>query len=187
MSGVALEGAGGDGSIIEVSMGVALLGCNSAAPIGGLFMVGREVAMAIGWLRPLRRKDGGVCVADADDGGRVETFGFGRGVVTLGVGCIVGNGTFGVVVWAENISASWRSASSWGFETEVNGDAGADVGVRRSSLLLRPLLHRRTMWWAWRIGEEKLPFSCCSFCARFFCVNFVSSVMLRCITDVPSI
>ena len=119
---VTLGGAGGDGSIIEVSVGAALLGCNGAAPIGGLLMVGREVAMAIRRLRPLWRKYGGVCGTGVVAGGRVETLGFGRGVVTLGVGCIGGNSTFGVVLWAENIPASWRSASIWGLETGENGD-----------------------------------------------------------------
>ena len=123
---VTLRGAGGDGSIIAVSVGVALLGCNGTAPIGDLLMVEREVATAIGRLRPLQRKDGGVCGAGAVAGGWVETLGFGRGVVTLGVGCIDGNGTFGVVIWAENISASWRIASIWGLETGANGDAGCE-------------------------------------------------------------
>ena len=80
--------------------------------------------MAIGWLRPLRRKDGGVCGAGTDDDGWVETLGIGRGVVTPSVRDIDGNGTFGVVVWVANISVSWCSASSCGSETGVNGDAG---------------------------------------------------------------
>ena len=84
--GVTLRGSGRDGSIIEVSMGAALLDCNGAAPIGGLLMVGREVPMEIGRLRPLRRKDGGVCGAGAGDGGRMDSFSFRRGVVTLSVG-----------------------------------------------------------------------------------------------------
>ena len=98
VSGVTLGGAGGDGLIIEVSMGAALSGCNGAAPIGGLLMVGREVSVEIGWLRPLWRKDGGVCGAGAGDCGQMESFGFRRGVATLGVGCIGGDGTFEVVV-----------------------------------------------------------------------------------------
>ena len=124
MLGVTLGGADGDGSIIKVSMGAALLGCNGTAPIRGLLMVGREVSMSIGRLWLLRRKDGGVCGAGAGDGGRVETFGSGRGVVTLSVGCIGGDGTFGIVVWAANISASWCSASNWGFLMGANVDAG---------------------------------------------------------------
>ena len=88
-------------------------------------MVGREVVVVIGRLQPLRSKDGGFCGTGVDDGGWVETLGFGRGVAPPpGVNDIGGNGTFGVVVWAANIPSSWRSASSCRSETGVNGDAG---------------------------------------------------------------
>ena len=124
VSGITLGGAGGDGSIIEVLMGAALLECNGAAPIGGLLTVGREVVMAISRLRPLRRKDGGGCGAGVDAGGWVETLGFERGVAPPGVRDIGDDGNFRVVVWAANILASWRNASSCGSETGANGDAG---------------------------------------------------------------
>ena len=114
LSGVTLGGAGGFGRNSEVSIGAAYLGCNSAAPIEGLLLIGRAALVEIGWLRPLRKNDGGVCVAGASgSGGWMDLFSFKCGDTTLGVGCIRGDGTFGVVVWVSKIVASWRSASNW--------------------------------------------------------------------------
>ena len=44
--------------------------------------------------------------------------------MAVGGRLIGGDGTLGAVVWVENISASWRSASSCGSETGANSDAG---------------------------------------------------------------
>ena len=45
--------------------------CNSAAPIGVLLIVGREVSVGTGQLQPLQRNDGGVYVAGATGGSGV--------------------------------------------------------------------------------------------------------------------
>ena len=98
-SGVTFRGAGGVGRISEVPIGAARLDCNGDASIEGLLMVGREVLVGTGRLRPLRRNNGGFCVAGATGcGGRVVSFVFKRNDDTLGVGCIGVDGTFGVVV-----------------------------------------------------------------------------------------
>ena len=125
LSGVTLRGAGGVRRISEVSIGAARLGCNAAAPIGGLLLVGRAVLVEIGRLRPLRRNGGGVFVAGASGGGgQMDSFSFKRGDTTLGVGCVGGDGSFGVVVWVAKISTSWRSASNWVSLTGASGDDG---------------------------------------------------------------
>ena len=65
-------------------------------------MAGREVLVGDGRLRPLRRNDGRVYVADATDGGGgggwLVSLCLKRGDATLSVGCIDGDGPFGVVV-----------------------------------------------------------------------------------------
>ena len=125
LSGVTLEDAGGFRRISEVSIGAARLGCNGAAPIGDLLLVGRAVLVEIGRLRPLQRNNGEVCVAGASGGGGwMDSFSFKCGDATLGVGCIGGDGTFGVVVWVAKISASWRSASNWVSLMWASSDAG---------------------------------------------------------------
>ena len=69
MTGDTLGGIGWGGRIIEVSIGVASLGYNGAAPIGGSMMDGRKVLVNEGRLWPLQRNNGGVCVVGATGGG----------------------------------------------------------------------------------------------------------------------
>ena len=150
-------------------------------------MVGREVAMVIGWLRLLRRKDGGVCGTGVVDVGWVETLGFGRGVVTLGAGYIDGDGTFGVVVWVENISVSWRSASIWGFETGANGDAGCGCWSAAVKFFAASIAASVDNVVGMEDSCGKTLLFVLFVLRAFFYVHFVASVMLRCITDVPTI
>ena len=79
----------------------------------------------IGRLRPLRRKDRGVGAGDADgEGGMGGSLSRVLGAITLGDGCICGDGVGVVGIWDANISASWRRAVSWGSLIGANGVLG---------------------------------------------------------------